>query len=954
MGEPSRLDSLPTLGKYTLIEKISDGYLGPVYRGFDQHLDRAVDVRILSGDIKWEEELEALFRKECDPVARLQHPNVASLFEASTRERVPFIAMEPLGNRDLQKLIARKNEISFETKISVMIQAAEGLGYAHSQGILHRNLCPENIFMTGDGCIKIRDFSIAHVLMKHLPHPGVRWGAPIYLSPEEIQHKQSSARSDIFALGVIYYELLTGIHPFYAPDGNKALDNILQDKQPPTFERYPDLHPRIWRILKTCLAKNPEDRYGNVDELLEAFRGLLKDMAEDVQLMLSELQSSFALLKIAAKKPGASGPVIRLYGTVQNLLRGVEKADYSQLDRLITQLLEVYPEISKAATDQNIFDSLLHPAFRSEELRIPEAEIAFLKEAAVSDAPMETAKEETLSPGNPAAPGPDRHETLPKPDPSGEIDAGAARETFPGAPLVEKTSREAAANAIRPENVSDQPRNEAAEDEEAPLNRTAEQDADGAAALQEPSDPVRAYTIRYAFNRRKFKRVLRSASRVAAVTVAVLLLAVAVHSFQKSGAGDTLRGALKNFVLDPLKTAKASILKKAQPGIDPGAPVESAPIFEELDGSQYETELIEELNESSFVESPTTPPQDGLDRIAVMIGAGKLEQAQAELDRLRRLYPDSPEVGELYGKWRDEASRTAEKERREQQMREAADKEESWEAQFRSSFSQGRYQEAENVAALWTGDLPQSAAARESAAAVDEIQARIAACMAAMNDGRYGAALQELDAAEQVNPSDPGMAALRREIKSRSGSAAATLTVYRLGDGATLVLDGKRIGNDGEAVSQSIPAGNHEISVEKDGRLLATRSQELFEGQAIALVYDIAQKNIRPMIESDRILIERRKTMEEVHRFAAEHPHGILRGKCRGDLILSFNEVVYKPVAGSHGFRIPFKLLMPEQDGRTVDLFFISDNEHFKKFEFDDEQSAAKFIRTWDMLKSLQ
>jgi hypothetical protein len=252
------------------------------------------------------------------------------------------------------------------------------------------------------------------------------------------------------------------------------------------------------------------------------------------------------------------------------------------------------------------------------------------------------------------------------------------------------------------------------------------------------------------------------------------------------------------------------------------------------------------------------------------------------------------------------------------------------------------------------GDLPQSAGARESAAVVRQFRARMNACIAAMNDGSYGEALQELDAAERVNPSDPNLEGLRKEIESRATSASGTLTVYRLGDQATLLLNGKRIGNGGEIVGLSIPVGSHEISLEKDGRPVASRREELSEGQKIVLVYDLAQRNMRPMIDSDQILIDRRKTMEEAHRFEAEHQHGTFRGKCRGALVLSFYEVVYKPVEGSHGFRIPFKLLTLEQNGRTVDLFFISDKEHFKEFEFSDEQSAAKFVQTWNKLKSLQ
>ncbi|MBN2319076.1 MAG: protein kinase [Acidobacteria bacterium] len=953
MGEPSRIDSLRTLGKYTLIEKISDGYLGPVYRSFDQDLDRAVDVRILCDGIRWDDELEDLFMKECEALARLRHPNIAALLEVNTKGNFPFMAMEPLGSRDLKNLIAQKQDMSFETKISIMIQVAEGLGYSHKEGILHRNLCPENIFMAGDGCIKIRDFAIAHILMKHLPHPGVRWGAPIYLSPEQIQHKECTPRSDVFALGVIFYELLTDVHPFYAPDGNKALDNILQDIQIPTFELYPYYHPRIWQILKTCLARNPDDRYGSVDDMLDDFRGLLKEMAEDVQLMLSELQSSFASLRITAEKPKASGDTIRLYNQVQNMLRGIDNTSYSQLDLLITKLLEVYPEIRETACKHNIYDSLLHPKIKPEEQRTSKEESTPIKKAAVFPSQSEEAKDEAPSPENRGAPVVNQGNTsveTPLPEiPEVEASSAAVADTTSDERTGSYTDAAEPQRKTLSSDYSDEGKMEA------PVRGIGSEGQVSNSSTMQPEFPEtgKAHPLRRKFNRRKFIRIVKPICRLIAAVLIILLVVVAVRSFQLSGAGDALRGAWKNFVLDPLATAKASVLNKTRSGSDADVSMESAEIFGEFDTSQYETALMDEIEDPFPDESLEFPPQDRLDRIAVMIGAGKLESAKAELDRLRRFYPDSPGVAELYEKWEAEATRSVEKELREERLDTARRKEEAWNRQFMNFYSQGKYKEADNVIGLWLGELPQSTRARESRTAVNTIQAKMTACVDAMNASRYRKALQELSAVEKINPSDPNIAGLRKDIESRMTSARGTLTVYRLGDEATLLLDGKRVGDDGEIVGQSIPIGSYEISVEKDGQPVASRRQELSEGQAIALVYDLGQRNIRPMIESDQILIDRRKAMEEVYRFTSEHQHGLLRGSCRGELVLSVYEVMYSPTSGSHGFRIPFKLLKLERDGRTIDLYFISDNERFNEFEFDDEQTAARFYQTWNKLKSL-
>ena len=465
----------------------------------------------------------------------------------------------------------------------------------------------------------------------------------------------------------------------------------------------------------------------------------------------------------------------------------------------------------------------------------------------------------------------------------------------------------------------------------------------------------KAHPLRRKLYRRKLKSILKPVYRTVAAILAVLLVVTAIYYVQGSGdAADMLHGAFENYVLNPLATVKASVLKQAQSGDNEPASIESVEILKETANSQYETALLDEFEEPFTGEGYTSPPQDSLDSIAVMIGSGNLQQAETELDRLRRMYPNSPQVMDLYRKWQSKASASGEEESREESFLETTGmKEEAWNRQFLNFFNQGKYKEAGNVVGLWLGELPYSSLARESKSAVEEIQRRMAAVNTAQNENRSKEALQELSAVEKMNPSDPNIAGLRSEIESRMASPDGTLTVYRLGEKATLLLDGKRIDHGGEIVGERIPVGSHEIILEKDGNTVASRSQEFLEGQTTVLVYDLDQRDIRPMIEPDQIVIDRRTAMEEVHRFATEHQHGILRGNCRGELILSFYEVVYVPVSGSHGFRVPSKLLKLEQDGSTIDLFFISGNEHFQKFEFDDARAAASFRQTWNKLKSM-
>jgi serine/threonine protein kinase len=349
MGLSPLIEASQNFGKYALIEKIGEGHLGPVYRGFDQDLGTPVVVRVLCDGIKWDSILEEIFAQETRSIAALRHTNIASVLDIGSEGLNHYIAMESLGSGTLENLIAQNSALSVETKLSIMIHISEGLSYAHKHGILHRDLVPGKIHLAPNGSAKIRDFAVAHILMKHLPHPVVRWGAPIYLCPEKIQGKECDARSDIFSAGTIFYELLTHVHPFHDRDSNKALDNILADVPIPTFEKFPDAPPGIWPILRNCLAKDPEERYRSADELAEACRELLVSLAEDKQLILSELYASLTPLKKAAAQPDASASTIALLGDIQNLLSGEKEADYLSLDRLMTSLTQEYPAIQAAA-----------------------------------------------------------------------------------------------------------------------------------------------------------------------------------------------------------------------------------------------------------------------------------------------------------------------------------------------------------------------------------------------------------------------------------------------------------------------------------------------------------------------------------------------------------------------------------------------------------------------------
>lgn len=389
-------EALRTLGKYALIEKLGEGHLGPVFRGFDQDLGKPVVIRILSEDIKWDANIEYFFSQVCKTVAKLEHPNIISVFDAAREEETRYIVMESLGSGSLKSLLESKPAMSVEARLSIIIQIVEGLNFAHKKTVLHRDLKPSKIHVMQDGSVKIRDFAMVHVLIKHLPRRIVHWKTPIYLSPEQIQKKDSDERADIFSVGTIFYELMTYHHPFHDSNGEKASENTLPDDPALTFEKYPDVPPGFWRIAKKCLAADPLDRYRSMDDLLAACKDLQKSLAEDAQLMLSELYASQDGLKKAAAQPNASPSTVGLFQDIQKLSRGDKKPDCVSLDRMTTALIEQYPIIRAAADAPNAVDLQI-------DTEVPEIEDEVPVKSAVEPIPESTPTKGPIE----ESPGPD-------------------------------------------------------------------------------------------------------------------------------------------------------------------------------------------------------------------------------------------------------------------------------------------------------------------------------------------------------------------------------------------------------------------------------------------------------------------------------------------------------------------------------------------------------------------
>src|ERR1039457_4806643 len=285
----------PLIGRYQVQAELGRGGFGCVYRAWDPTVHRSVAIKILTEGGK---DLLTRFRKEATVAGNLRHNNIVTVYEFGEYEGLPFLVMEYLEGYDLQRILSTGRQLTLIEKISIMSQVAEGLHCAHSNGVVHRDIKPANIMVLPDGTAKIMDFGIARLLAEHdvtrLTRECFVVGTMRYMSPEQFgEGGDVNALSDIFAYGVIYYELLTGTHPFEAPDLQSLIYKVSFVEPPPIRRRLPECPKALERVVSRLLQKDCGLRYQSVKEVLydsEPIRiGLLRAQAEKLLVYAREL-----------------------------------------------------------------------------------------------------------------------------------------------------------------------------------------------------------------------------------------------------------------------------------------------------------------------------------------------------------------------------------------------------------------------------------------------------------------------------------------------------------------------------------------------------------------------------------------------------------------------------------------------------------------------------------------
>ena len=264
--------------RYEIIRSIGEGGMANVYLGYDTILDRNVAIKILRGDLSSDEKFVRRFQREALSASSLAHPNIVEMYDVGEDDGIYYIVMEYVEGKTLKQLLKKRGSLTLSEAIDIMLQLTDGMAHAHDSYIIHRDLKPQNIMIKDDGQIKITDFGIAMALnATQLTQTNSVMGSVHYLPPEQASGKGSTIKSDIYSMGIIFYELLTGSLPFKGDNAVEIALKHMRDPLPSVKEDNPSIPQSIENIILKATAKNPKNRYDDARSMHEDLLTALDD-----------------------------------------------------------------------------------------------------------------------------------------------------------------------------------------------------------------------------------------------------------------------------------------------------------------------------------------------------------------------------------------------------------------------------------------------------------------------------------------------------------------------------------------------------------------------------------------------------------------------------------------------------------------------------------------------------
>ncbi|MEP7154760.1 MAG: protein kinase [Betaproteobacteria bacterium] len=291
-------ESLQTLGRYKILRVIGRGAMGVVYEAVDPDIDRVVAIKTINLMLSPEEmeQYEARFKQEIKAAGKLNHPNIVTIYDVGKTDNMAYMAMEFINGCELKDLLKAGTALPVDVALDLVSQAAEGLAFAHSRDIIHRDVKPANIMLleNEDGLVaKITDFGIARMPASAVKTmTGMVMGSPRYMSPEQVVGRNLSARSDIFSLGVVLYEALTGMAPFESDTISSIMYQTVHVAPQPPSSINSKLDPELDAIVAKALEKSPENRFESMKAFSRRLREVIRARAGGTAMSLAQLSTS--------------------------------------------------------------------------------------------------------------------------------------------------------------------------------------------------------------------------------------------------------------------------------------------------------------------------------------------------------------------------------------------------------------------------------------------------------------------------------------------------------------------------------------------------------------------------------------------------------------------------------------------------------------------------------------
>jgi serine/threonine protein kinase len=285
-----------SLGRYQIVEQLGAGGMATVYKAFDTSLERYVAIKVIRTDQVDEPQFIARFQREARALAQLSHPNIVKVLDYGNFEGSPFLVMEYLPGGTLKELL-KKSPVSWSKGAQLLAPIARALEYAHQQNIIHRDVKPANFLITQNGLPMLSDFGIAKIVGgsgEQITGTGVGIGTPEYMSPEQAMGRGVDARSDIYSLGIVFYEMSTGRRPFEADTPIAVVVKQINDPLPPPRSFISTLPDAVEQVLLKALAKDPDHRFQNMGQFATALEKIASIIPERPEQGLGDLDTFLA------------------------------------------------------------------------------------------------------------------------------------------------------------------------------------------------------------------------------------------------------------------------------------------------------------------------------------------------------------------------------------------------------------------------------------------------------------------------------------------------------------------------------------------------------------------------------------------------------------------------------------------------------------------------------------